>query len=641
MGTAHGWVVTPNDLEVGPVYVGQTARAVVTVRNEGRSPLELGLSAEAPFTVEPVLRLGGGESSEVTIGFEPTTAGDAVGTLVVQSASHAERVSLMGRARAIPDCGLSPSCKERRFDLQRAECVEADAPDGTACASTCLTQATCQRGVCTGAARSCDDGNACTEDSCDAERGCVNRDVSSTCPAARTACETAICRPASGCGFEAKVDGTRCGPNDCTTAHVCIAAVCEERTAPEGSECGEPGVCQAAATCRQNRCVPGAPRMLAERWSYHPSNARLVFEGTIDPDDGSSYFTESSLSAPSALQLVSLSRDGVERFRVDLESACVNCSAKLALDTASRIVFAGRRGTVQARSMVDGRLLWERDTTFGKTPRSPLPDGGGSWSTVSFISLSSGLVVEELSEGTELHRAYAIALSRSSGSLAWEKDFWGHLYFPVVTASEQLFVTGADCWAPVQQTVVFDETGATMGIVQRQAMPVAASQNEVLLNGSDVAWAGARGAGPPLPGVTQARWALTSPGLTLVRSSRGLQSFDEDGGVRWTVSTGASFAQTLLADAGVLLTETTNDGGSVLRRLGVGGAPVFTCPMPGVGGVGSVFDGLWIAPVTSNQQASLRAFEIGPAELASEGWVMPNGSPQNDRRPRHPPFVAH
>ena len=56
--------------------------------------------------------------------------------------------------------------------------------DGTSCAdgTVCNGDESCQLGVCTsGTALNCDDGNVCTEDSCDAVLGCqnVNNDANS------------------------------------------------------------------------------------------------------------------------------------------------------------------------------------------------------------------------------------------------------------------------------------------------------------------------------------------------------------------------------------------------------------------------------------------------------------------------------
>jgi hypothetical protein len=635
--TREQWAVAPEQLDLGSVYVGHTSAGRLSVRNEARAAIELELTVETPFKAPARVRLGGGESTELQIDFLPTAPG-AVSTLLrLSSETRSVEVPLTGAGLLVPGCGASPTCKLRRFDPTRAQCVETDAADGTACATACLTQATCQQGVCRGQARSCDDGNACTEDSCDGERGCVNRDVSSSCPAARSACEVATCRPAVGCGFEAKVDGTSCGPNDCTTAQVCIGGTCEARSSPDGSECAPAGICQAAATCRANRCVPGPVTPLKERWSYTPAAAaRVIFEGTVDSTDGASYFTEAPLTGTDPLQLVSLSATGAERFRVDLELACPNCWARLALDPLERLVFVGRRGRVQARSMVDGRLVWERDPTVGKTPRSPLPDGGGSWSTSSFLSLGPDVIVEEVSEGNQLHRAYAIAFERTTGAVRWERDFWGHAYSPVATADDRLWFTAADCWAPIQQTVVFDVMGGTQQIVQRQAAPIAAEGNRVLLYGADLVWVGPTGVTAPLPFARGISWALVSPNRTVLRTDQGVQEYDDDGGLRWSYSTGVyAFAGTLLADGGTLTTESLNDGGSLLRRYDDRGATI-TCPLPGSGGVGAVFHGLWIAPITANQRTSIHALEIGPAELERTGWVKTNGSPNNDRRPRGP-----
>ncbi|MBL8918949.1 MAG: hypothetical protein JNJ54_08840 [Myxococcaceae bacterium] len=631
-GLEPRWTVAPEQLELGEVSLGEEGTALLTVQNESRSPLELELSVQEPFAGPASVRLGGGSSTTVEVHFRPTLEGAVSANLQVTDGSRTAAVVLLGRGRAVPDCGPPSLCHERRFDPARAACVEDPLPDGTACASMCLIAASCQRGVCTGAARDCSDGNACTSDSCDERLGCRNDAV--TCPASTSPCLTAVCHPRTGCAFEPVLDGASCGENDCTTAHVCIDGVCEARASPEGSECAPADVCRAASVCENRRCVAGPMTPPVARWTYLPAGKRVFFEGTVSPE-GIAYFTEAPLSeAAEPLELVGIDPLGVERLRVELEPACPGCTARLALDPLNGIIFAGRRGRLQARDARDGGVLWSRDTTLGKTPRSPQRDGGGLWSTSAFLSISEDLIVEQLTEGTELHREYSIALDRRSGAVAWERDWWGHVYFPAVTASGSLVITNADCWAPIQQSQLFDHLGRPERTVARQARPVGVEGDRVLLAGADLVWSSPSGLSGPIS--TQVRnpiWALSAPGRVVLAGYQSLAELDGDGGTRWHRNTTSTLlTAALIDDGGVLFGESTNDGGSLLRRLGPDGTPGFTCALPGyVNATAALHRGLFIAPL-SRGTTGVAAFEVGDLELATQGWVMPNGSTRGDRR---------
>lgn len=268
-----------------------------------------------------------------------------------------------------PECGAAKACREVHFDVGTGACVETPLADGVACQSACLDDARCLRGECVGAAKRCDDGDACTADRCDAQAGCVHDDVAAACPASVDPCRVAVCRSATGCDFDAAPDGTACGPNDCTTAHVCIAGRCEARAAPEGSQCAPAGVCQAPATCRASACVPGEVTYPREVWRHAPRERRLSFDGTVDPS-GTAYFTEApTLDASGALELVALDASGRVRWRVELARPCRGCRARLMLDPPHDTVLVGRQGLVEARTMSSGRLLWTRDTRVGKALR--------------------------------------------------------------------------------------------------------------------------------------------------------------------------------------------------------------------------------------------------------------------------------
>lgn len=633
-GVETQWSVTPESLELGEVFIGGEVVGVVTVQNERRSTVELELTAAAPFTVPATVRVEGGASTTVELRARPTTEGDVTATLRLDDGMRVAEVRLHLTARAVPDCGGGTTCRARRFDPSRGACVDEDLPDGTSCASTCLTAATCQRGVCLGTARDCDDRNACTTDTCEDLLGCRHEPI--TCAPSADPCLDSVCLPRSGCALTPVEDGTRCGENDCTTAQICLEGRCERRASPEGSECAPADVCRAASVCEQQRCVEGERTPPVARWTHAPAGKRVFFEGTVSAE-GIAYFTEAPLTDPTEpLELVGIDENGVERLRVELEASCLNCSARLALDELNGLVFAGRRGQVQARELRDGGLRWARDTVAGKTPRSPQSDGGGVWSTSAWLSFAADEpIVEQLTEGYDLHREYSIALDRLSGTVVWQRDWWGHVYWPAVTASHSLFITNADCWAPIQQSQVLDEFGMPLRTVARQARPVAVDGDRVLLAGTDLVWSSPAGLSAPVTSsVRNPSWGLSAPDRLVLANYQSLAELEGDGGTRWARNASSTLLSgALVEDGGTLFSEYTNDGGTLLHRLDPRGVTQFTCALPGYANGGALHRGLFVAPLTRGSSSSVAAFEVGPIDLAKTGWVMPNGSPRNDRHP--------
>jgi hypothetical protein len=83
-------------------------------------------------------------------------------------------------------------------------CQHSDTADGTSCADSdvCNGAETCSSGACgTGEILDCDDGNACTTDSCDAATGCAHADMAegSDCGGGRS-CQGGLCLPKKGGG---------------------------------------------------------------------------------------------------------------------------------------------------------------------------------------------------------------------------------------------------------------------------------------------------------------------------------------------------------------------------------------------------------------------------------------------------------
>lgn len=121
-----------------------------------------------------------------------------------------------------------------------AGCAHADLPDGTACddGDVCNGHETCAAGACTaGAPLTCDDGNACTTDTCDPVTGCS---ATSACDDG-DACTVETCDPTGGCA------------SDPVEGFAGVACLCARGVAPE--TCGGASVPRGIATRFSTACT--------------------------------------------------------------------------------------------------------------------------------------------------------------------------------------------------------------------------------------------------------------------------------------------------------------------------------------------------------------------------------------------------
>ncbi|MBL8917963.1 MAG: tenascin-X [Myxococcaceae bacterium] len=262
----------PDAVRFEPVFAdGRARRLEVVIINDGRS--------SAPVTWqqpdEPISLLDAPDvlpvgESQLTLEFVPRTAGRLSRTLsVTTGGSRPVVLSIDASARPIPACTPTSTCATAAFDLTLQRCVEQNLPDGTTCdpQSACITGATCQAGRCIGAPKSCDDGNKCTIDVCNATLGCEFLPAP-PCPGDGK-CMQGVCDPGTGCGLEAVPDGTTCGTvQSCRAAEICIEGQCVVRDPPEGYVCAQASPCQDRGVCVNDTCVRPPPTALVARWSF-------------------------------------------------------------------------------------------------------------------------------------------------------------------------------------------------------------------------------------------------------------------------------------------------------------------------------------------------------------------------------------
>ena len=194
-------------------------------------------------------------------------------------------------------CDDVDQCTVDSCDEAGNVCVNATAPmDGQPCDDGlyCNIGETCLGGVCQGgAANLCDDGNFCTQDSCDEAGGaCVNDAAAMD----GTACEDGLfCTAGEACNTGACVGGL---PNECDDGEQCtqdscddLTDICVNATAPmDGQPCDDGDACTENDVCSGGACAGTAITCDDENPctddSCDPSTGCLYTENTAVCDDG-------------------------------------------------------------------------------------------------------------------------------------------------------------------------------------------------------------------------------------------------------------------------------------------------------------------------------------------------------------------
>lgn len=155
----------------------------------------------------------------------------------------------VGTANPSNECeACDPAADAQAWTVREdgAECTGGDA---------CLTGNTCQAGECqTGEAIDCDDGDPCTDDSCDPALGCVHDNAQEP-----NACDDGDpCTVNDVCG----ADGCAGVARDCNDDNVCTDDSCDGESgecvnAPNTAACDDGDACTDGDVCADGECGPG------------------------------------------------------------------------------------------------------------------------------------------------------------------------------------------------------------------------------------------------------------------------------------------------------------------------------------------------------------------------------------------------
>lgn len=292
-----GLRVAPSALDFGRVLEGGERQLPVTLTSTTRSPVSVELSTQSPFAVNPTsIEVPGGSDVTVQVRFRAGN-GEAQNFLTLQVGDRSAVVPLRGLGVRPPVCTPSGECIVSTYSLEEDRCIEVQAADDAPCdpSSVCLEQGRCRAGACLGVARSCDDDDACTDDACAMEVGCIH--TPHTCPGPTAACQVATCDSRTGCGFGPAPDLTKCGDIDCVEANFCFMGTCRREPTPEGYPCSPAIACLPEATCQQQQCRRVSEAEWTPDWSapvqgqvtgeLASSGATLYFSMCLDrPDAG-------------------------------------------------------------------------------------------------------------------------------------------------------------------------------------------------------------------------------------------------------------------------------------------------------------------------------------------------------------------
>lgn len=194
--------------------------------------------------------------------FDGTLLTWSLQTLIATASLDSPRCA---RACGPNSCDDGNPCTADSCDAATGTCRKSNVPNGTPCPddNACNGVETCKKGVCTSgrAAKegtSCSDGNLCNgQETC--RRGICRAGTPLTC-AGGSSCQAVSCDPTLGCLIADLPDATPCEDgNLCTLGDRCVAGGCQPgtpRTCPATDACHLSGTCDLATGSCSNPVAP-------------------------------------------------------------------------------------------------------------------------------------------------------------------------------------------------------------------------------------------------------------------------------------------------------------------------------------------------------------------------------------------------
>ena len=208
------------------------------------------------------------------------------------------------------DVGGDTVCSATSCDPVAAKCVAVSAKDGKACdadGTLCTVGDACAAGKCSpGDALDCDDKNVCTADSCNATKGCSNIPNTAACDADGSKCTVNdVCNNGTCIAGAKKTcqDGDACTTDKCDAGS---GACSNPIIVGCGGNCATDGHCDDKELCTTDKCVAGKCQNSAFTGKCDDSNPCTEGDACIkgkcdglakDCDDGNPCTTEGCLPA--------------------------------------------------------------------------------------------------------------------------------------------------------------------------------------------------------------------------------------------------------------------------------------------------------------------------------------------------------
>jgi len=179
------------------------------------------------------------------------------GTLYCEKGSLPWKCEVKGGTTiACPDPeGKNAPCLDAACDPLTGDCMDVPAHEGQGCSDgdACTLYDSCVAGVCSGSgALSCNDGNLCTDDSCDPSSGCVYEANTADCDDANE------CTTADHCVAGACLPGAGIS---CDDANACTADACDPKEGCKyglnSSPCDDGNLCTSGDHCELGACIGG------------------------------------------------------------------------------------------------------------------------------------------------------------------------------------------------------------------------------------------------------------------------------------------------------------------------------------------------------------------------------------------------
>ncbi len=644
--------VAPQALEVQG-YVGFPIDHSVEVSNGGRGTLSVAVAGSAGVTLlgAGAIEVASGQSLKVKFRLKDEVVGPVSELLTFTAENRSVEVPVTGEMLVPPTCGAAQACQAMHFDPSSGACVSSALADGTACAAACLEAASCQAGKCLGTLKSCDDKNACTQDSCGPDGQCVHLDTSARCqgtaraapckdpgcngdsnvPVHTDPCSAPICDPKVGCTRVEVPDGTLCGVNDCTLTRVCMAGVCQVLSAPEGSVCSEATPCKSEGKCVANNCL-AAIHPLTSSWEVLDTpTVKHTLLGVVTP--AGLIFGIEKMAA--GIVIVAWDSNGFERWRTPVIADSYGWQALYDAER-TQLVLASK-AWVRAIDATTGVQRWFVDLDSQIPLGNATPTGAKQVYPGKMTMLQGAKkLIATFGEGSEAHVVWVFGLDLGSGAQTFKVRRDGHLYGLMATSTDEVFLGTAACWAPASWNAVYDAAGVEKWNVFQAGTPSLASGAQVYFqpNSGGAVNVGridlATGAmGQEAQGNSRALLANGSTLFVTPGTASHITRWDTAAHhALWTTNPGA-FDQAFLTEGDGVLTMSTSQAGLM-------------------DGAGKMKWSCAIGPLTTAQTASLTgkqivgqsstgivAYPVGPVKVSPTGWsVSDRGNPEHTNRSR-------